>query len=316
MRIVFLGSPAFALATLARLIESEHPVAGVVCQPDRPAGRGRGLRPPPAKELAERHAIPVLQPARVNQPEALNAVRALEPDALVIAAYGQILKQPLLEIPSRGTLNVHASLLPKYRGASPVSAALIAGEATTGVTIMEVVLALDAGPILAQRSLPIEAEDTTGSLSARLAEVGAGLLLEVLPAWERGELTPQPQDDAQASYAPTLKREDAVIDWSLPAAEVWRRVRAYLPWPVATTSVDGEPLRILEAWPLAEEPAAAPGTVLELPASADAPPGAGFSVRCGQGTLAVVRAQRAGRRALRADDLLRGYRELLGKRLA
>lgn len=316
MRIVFLGSPAFALAALEGLIASEHHVAGVVCQPDRPAGRGRGLRPPPAKELAERHAIPVLQPARVNQPEALASIRALEPDALVITAYGQILKQPLLDIPSRGALNVHASLLPQYRGASPIAAALIAGDAATGVTIMEVVLALDAGPILAQRTLPIEGQDTAGSLSARLAEAGAGLLLEVLPAWERGELTPQPQDDTQASYALTLKREDAVIDWSLSAVEVWRRVRAYLPWPVATATVDGEPLRILEAWPLAEEPVAAPGTVLALPASTDAPAGAGFAVRCGQGTLAIVRAQRAGRRALSAEDLLRGYRELLGKRLA
>lgn len=310
-----MGSPEFALPTLRRLIESEHEVVGVVTQPDRPAGRGRGLRPPPAKELARAHGVPVLQPERVNAADALAAIRALAPDAAVIAAYGQILKQPLLDLPGRGFLNVHASLLPRYRGAAPVAAALLAGEQETGVTILEVVLALDAGPMLAQRALPIEPRNTTGTLSEKLAALGADLLIEVLPAWERRELTPRPQDDAQASYAPSVRREDAVIDWSRAAVDVWRCVRAYHPWPVATTSVDGEPLRILEAWPLDGEPGAPPGTVLALPQDASAPAGAGFVVRCGRGLLAVVRAQRPGRRALSGEELLRGFRGLLGKRL-
>src|SRR3990172_4398632 len=189
-----MGSPEFALPTLRRLIESEHEVVAVVCQPDRPAGRGRRLRPPPAKELAQAHDLPVLQSERVNTPDTLAALRALAPDVIVIAAYGQILKQPLLDIPQRGALNVHASLLPKYRGAAPVAAAILAGEEETGVTILEVVLKLDAGPILAQRSLPIEPQDTTGTLGEKLALLGADLLIEVLPAWERGEFAPEPQD--------------------------------------------------------------------------------------------------------------------------
>lgn len=315
MRIVFMGSPGFALPTLLRLIESEHDVVGVVTQPDRPAGRGRVLRAPPAKELAQAHDLPVLQPERANSPDALAALRAFAPDAIVIVAYGQILKQPLLDLPQRGVLNVHASLLPKYRGAAPVTAAIVAGEEETGVTILEVVLALDAGPMLAQRTLAIEPRDTTASLSEKLSVLGADLLMEVLPRWEPGQLTPQPQDDSLASYAPSMRREDAVIDWSLPAVDVWRRVRAYYPWPVATTSVDGEPLRILEAWPLETESDAPPGAVVTLSRDAEAPTGAGFAVRCGRGLLVVVRAQRAGRRPVSGEELLRGFRGLLGKRL-
>lgn len=310
-----MGSPSFALPTLRRLLESEHKVVGVVTQPDRPAGRRRALRPPPAKELALAHGLPVLQPERVNAPEALEAIRALAPDTLIIAAYGQILKQPLLDIPKRGALNVHASLLPKYRGAAPAAAAILAGEKETGVTILEVVLALDAGPIVAQRSLAITPEDTTGTLNEKLAVLGADLLLEVLPAWARGELTPRPQEEALASYAPPIRREDAIIDWTLPAVEVWRRVRAYNPWPVATTTAAGEALRIWAAWPLTTEPDAPPGTVVALPREAETPPGAGFAVRCGRGSLAIVRAQRPGKRAMSGEELLRGFQELPGKRL-
>ena len=314
MRVVFMGSPAFALPALQRLIDSEHEVAGVVTQPDRPAGRRRALRPPPAKEVALARGLPVLQPERVNTPEALDAIRALAPDVIVVAAYGQILKQPLLDIPERGALNVHASLLPKYRGAAPVAAAIIAGEEQTGVTIMEVILALDAGPMVAQRALPIGPRDTTGTLTEKLAALGGGLLIEVLPAWAAGDLVATPQDDSLATYAPQVRREDALIDWSLPAVDVWRRVRAYNPWPVATTSVDGAPLRILEAWPLESEAGDPPGSVVPLPGGA-AVPGAAFAVSCGRGLLAVVRAQRPGKRVVSGEELLRGYRGLIGKRL-
>lgn len=310
-----MGSPEFAVPALRRLIESEHEVVGVVTQPDRPAGRRRRLRPSPVKELALLHGLPLLQPERVNAAGSLDSLRSLRPDAIAYAAYGQILKQPFLDLPRRGVLNVHASLLPAYRGAAPTAAALLAGEVTTGVTIMETVLALDAGPIVAQRSLPIEPRDTTGTLNDKLATLGADLLIEVLPAWERGELEPQAQDDSQATFAPSIKREDALIDWNLPATDVWRRVRAYNPWPVATTSVDGDLLRILEAWPVEGGPGASPGSVLALPDSASAPSGAGFVVGCGEGLLAVVRAQRAGKRPLSGEDLLRGFRGLLGKRL-
>lgn len=315
MRIVYMGSPEFALPTLRRLVQTDHEVVGVVTQPDRPAGRKRRLRPPPVKEFALLNGLPVLQPERVNARASLDSLRSLQPDVIAYAAYGQILKQPFLDLPRRGVLNVHASLLPAYRGAAPVAAAILADEETTGVTIMETVLALDAGPIVAQRAMPIERDDTTGTLSERLAELGADLLVEVLPAWDRGELEPWAQDDSRASYAPSIKREDAVIDWSLPAVDVWQRVRAYQPWPVATTSVDGEPLRILEALPLEDEPDARAGTVVGLPQGASVPAGAGFAVRCGRGALAVVRAQRAGRRSLSGEELLRGLRGLLGKQL-
>lgn len=272
------------------------------------------MQPPPAKELAEDRGLPVLQPERAGTREAIAAIRELAPDVLVVAAYGQILKQSLLDVPTRGALNVHASLLPKYRGAAPTAAAIIAGEEETGVTILEIVLKLDAGPIVAQETVPIEPEDTTGTANEKLASLGARLLVDVLPRWWEGDVTPRLQGGGQATYAPMIHREDAAIDWSLPAVDVWRRVRAYNPWPVATTSVDGEPLRILEARPLEAEPHAPAGTALALPDGVEAA-GAGFAVRCGSGALAVVRAQRAGRRPMTGEELLRGFRGLIGKRL-
>jgi methionyl-tRNA formyltransferase len=307
MRIVFMGSPDFAVPTLERLIESQHELAAVVSQPDRPAGRGRALRAPPAKELARRHSIPVLQPERVNSTEALDALRTIAPDAIVIAAYGQILKQPLLDIPMRGSLNIHASLLPRWRGAAPAAAAILAGDERTGVSIQQVVLALDAGPVLAQTGLPIEDHDTTASLNETLSHMGADLLIDVLPAWERGDIERRAQDDTHATYAPSIRREDAKVDWSLPATDIWRRVRAFNPWPVAFTSMNGEVLRILKARPLEDEPDVEPGTVTQA--------SGGFGVRCGRGTLAVLRAQRAGRRAMSGAELLRGAFAMIGKRL-
>ena len=314
MRIVFMGSPAFALAALRELIKSEHEVVGVVTQPDRRAGRGRATRRAPAAELAAEHGLQLLQPANVNTAESLEMLRAWEPEALIVAAYGQILKQPLLDLPTRGALNVHASLLPKHRGAAPSVGALLAGDIETGVSIQEVVLALDAGPIVAQEAMQITDDDTTGSLNEKLSVLGSELLMRVLAPWARGETKATPQDDAVATYSPSVKREDAVIDWTLSADDVWRRVRAYSPWPVATTSVNGESLRILEARPL-DAPSGMPGTVVPLPEDANVPPGTGFAVTCGEGALAVVRGQRAGKRQLSGEDLLRGFQELMGKRL-
>ncbi len=314
MRIVFMGSPAFALPTLRELIESEHEVAGVVTQPDRRAGRGRTTRRAPAAELAAEHGLRLLQPANVNTAESLESLRALEPEAIIVAAYGQILKQPLLDIPKRGILNVHASLLPNHRGAAPSVGALLAGDIETGVSIQEVVLAQDAGPIVAQEAMRIADDDTTGSLNEKLSVVGSALLMKVLLPWAHGETTATPQDDAEATYSPSVKREDAVIDWTLSADDVWRGVRAYVPWPVATTTVNGEPLRVLEAWPL-DAPPGTPGTVVPLPEDASVPPGTGFAVTCGDGGLGVVRGQRAGKRPLSGEELLRGYQELMGKRL-
>ena len=310
-----MGSPEFALPTLEQLAESEHDLVAVVTQPDRPAGRKRTLRPPSVKDFALAHGLTILQPERVNARSALDALRELAPDAIVIAAYGQILKQPFLEIPRRGVLNVHASLLPKHRGASPIAAAIIAGEQETGVTIIEVVLALDAGPALAAQPIAIDKSDTAGTLSEKLARLGADLLVKTLSAWERNEIAAAPQDDAEATFAPLVRAEDGVIDWSLPAVDVWRRVRAYNPWPIATTLVGDEPLRVLEAWPIELRGGGAPGTVFALPEGSGAPAGAGFAVSCGTDAVAVVRAQRAGKRPLTGEELLRGWRGLVGRRL-
>jgi methionyl-tRNA formyltransferase len=321
-RIVFMGSPDFALPALQRLLESEHQVVAVYTQPDRPAGRGRGLQAPPAKKLALAHDVPVLQPPRVSAPDSVAELSRLAPDLIVLAAYGQILKQPVLDIPRRGVLGVHASLLPRHRGASPVAAAILAGDEETGVTIMQTELALDAGPILAQRRVPISPHDTAGTLTDRLAQEGADLLMEVLPACLDGSLVPTPQDASKATYAPTLRKEDGLIDWGLPAEDIWRRVRAFTPWPGAFTYLNGQPLRLLETWPLPSGQKGQPGTVVPCPPREDGseqtglPAGqAGFAVVTGRGLLAIVRLQLAGRRALSAVEFVRGQRDLMGKRL-
>jgi methionyl-tRNA formyltransferase len=315
-RIVFMGSPDFALPTLRRLLESEHEVVAVYTQPDRPAGRGRALQPPPAKKLALAHGVAVLQPARVSAPDSVEELARLAPDLIVIAAYGQILKQPVLDIPRRGVLNVHASLLPRHRGAAPVAAAILAGDEETGVTIMQTELALDAGPILAQRRVPISPNDTAGTLTDRLAQEGADLLMQVLPAWLEGSLAPTPQDASKATYAPMLRKEDGYVDWGLPAEDIWRRVRAFTPWPGAFTYLDGQPLRLLDTWPLRAGDGGQPvGTVVTCPPGADVPGQAGFAVVTGRGLLAIMRLQLAGRRPLPAADFLRGQRGLMGKRL-
>jgi len=329
-RIVFMGSPDFALPVLRRLLQSEHKVVAVYTQPDRPAGRGRALQAPPAKTLALAHGVPVFQPARVSAPDSVQELAKLAPDLIVIAAYGQILKQPVLDVPRRGVLNVHPSLLPRHRGAAPVAAAILAGDKEAGVTIMQTELALDAGPILAQRRVAISPHDTTGILTERLAEEGADLLMEVLPAWLDGRLVPTPQDASKATYAPILRKEDGRVDWGLPAEDIWRRVRAFTPWPGAFTHLDGQPLRLLDTWPLAVgdegQPAVLParqaGTVGPCPPGADVSGQAGLPVRqagfavvTGRGLLAIMRLQLAGRRALPATDFLRGQRGLMGKRL-
>ena len=313
LRIVFLGTSEFALPALQRLVESDYEIAGVYTQPDRPAGRGRRERPSPVKVMALRHGLPVFQPPRISAPESVEALAALKPDVMLAAAYGQILRQPVLDVPPRGVLNIHPSLLPRYRGASPVAAAILAGDSQTGVTIMLMVRALDEGPILSQRRVAIDPQDTTGTLTERLAREGADLLLETLPAYVDGSLQPQPQDASIASYVSTVKKEDGLIDWSLPAAQVWRRVRAYNPWPGAFTHLDGSVLLIHEAWPLAGGGGEPPGTVVALPVPVeDHARGAGFAVQTGEGLLAVLRVQKEGRRAMPAKEFLRGERGLLG----
>jgi methionyl-tRNA formyltransferase len=320
MRIVFFGSPAFALPTLEALLASPHNVVGVVTQPDRPAGRGHAATPPAVKLLASAHGLSVFQPERVSDEGPVAHLAALQADVFVVSAYGQILRQRVLDLPKRGCLNVHASLLPRHRGASPVAASILAGDMVTGVTIMEMVRALDAGPIVATVEEPVLDTDTTGSLEPRLAVAGAQLLLDVLEPWAARELSAVPQDDALATYAPQIRRTDALIDWSRSAIEVWRAVRAYSPWPVAYTTHAGHELRIHEAWPLASgsgDAPPAPGTVLppvQLPPSAGSQAQA-FAVQTGDGALAVLRLQRQGGRPMDGMDFLRGQREFVGTRL-
>lgn len=319
MAIVFLGTPAFAVPSLRRLVAEGFEIAAVYTQPDRPAGRGRHPAPPPVKTAALELGLDVRQPESLRDPAVLAELAALRPEAGVGAAYGQILRQEVLDIPARGVLNIHPSLLPRHRGASPIPAAILAGDAETGVTIILMDAGMDSGPVLAQRRVPIQDSDTTGILMSGLADVAAGLLAETLPRWLRGEIQPQPQDDSQATKAPLLKKEHGAIDWSLPTVETWRRVRAYNPWPGAYTTIAGALLHVWEAWPLPDG-GAAPGTVAELtpeqrarlPESAD--PEA-FGVTTGDGILAVLVAQREGRRALPAGEFLRGMRDFIGRRL-
>jgi methionyl-tRNA formyltransferase len=315
MRIVFMGSPEFALPALRRLIESEHEVVGVYTQPDRPTGRGRKPAPPPVKTLAIAHGLPVFQPDSISKPEAVEQMRALRPDVGVIAAYGQILRQRVLDVPPLGILNVHASLLPRWRGAAPIPAAILAGDAETGATIMRVVRELDAGPMLASVRVPIAADDTTGTLTPKVAEEGAELLLEVLPKWASGAIEARAQDDALTTYAPQIKKTDALIHWERDDADtIARQVRAYNPWPMAYSYLDGQPLRIVEArvvW--SGMSAGDPGRVrLPINPTATDPP---LGVEAADRVLGVWTLQPPGGKAMSAADYLNGHRDIVGKRL-
>ena len=321
MRIVFMGTPEFALPSLRRLVEDGHDIVGVYTRADQPAGRGRAVTPPPVKTAALELGLPVFQPASLRQPQAVEELASLRPDGIVVCAFGQLLRQPVLDIPPRGVLNVHPSLLPRHRGASPIQAAILAGDEETGVTIMLTDTGMDSGPILRQRSLAISPCDNGGSLSEKLSRLAADLLSETLPMWLAGDIEPQPQDETQATYSPLIKKEDGAIDWRRPALDIWRQVRAMNPWPGASTTLDGEMLRIWEAWPLPSEGGSnEPGAVLPLsPAQREKlPPEVNqeaLAVQTGEGLLVVLRLQRAGRRALSAAEFVRGQRDLFGQRM-
>ena len=321
MSIAFVGTPAFAVPSLRRLASAGHEISAVVTQPDRPAGRHRTPLPPPVKVAAEGLGLRVLQPESLRDPRAVGELRALAPEVIVVVAYGQILRPDVLAIPPHGVLNVHPSLLPRWRGASPIPAAILAGDEQTGVTIMLMDAGMDSGPVLSQRALAVDVNDTAASLSERLSAAGAELLADTLPRWLSREIEPTPQDHSQATTCPLLRKEDGAIDWRLPATEVWRSVRAYNPWPGAYTSLDGEPLRIWRAWPLDFDSSAEAGTVVEMDDAskeklpADVAPAAALAVQTGSGILVPLEMQRAGRRALSADEFRRGIRRLIGRRL-
>lgn len=301
--IVFMGTPDFAVPSLAALLRDGYQVVGVVTQPDRPAGRGRQLAPSPVKRFAEEHGLTVLQPTTLRQPEPVAELQALAPDLIVVAAYGLILPQAVLDVPPHGCLNVHGSLLPRYRGAAPIPAAILAGDQETGVTIMLMDAGMDTGPILSQAVCPIEPDDTTSTLTTKLAELGAALLSQTLPRWLAGEIEPQPQDEERATYAPMMRKADGQIDWALPAEQIARRVRAYQPWPGAVTFWEGQPLKLLRARALLAA-TAAPGRVVAR--------GEGAAVGTGEGLLLLEEVQLAGKRAMSIADFLRGQRGFIG----
>ena len=314
MRVVFMGSPEFAVLPLEHLILNGYHIPAVYTQPDRPAGRGCGLSPSPVKRAAERLSLSVVQPDSLQKMEVVSELASFQPDVIVVAAFGQILPRSVLDVPRCGCINLHPSLLPRFRGASPVASAILAGEEFTGVSIMLMDEGLDTGPVLARAQIPISGWDTTGSLTAKLSRLSAQLLLSVLPPWVRGKLSPQPQEESRVSYCRPISKKDGEIDWRLSAVDIWRRVRAFHPWPGCYTSWRGRQLRIIEAVPVYEGSGTAAGRVVALmPTGGTGKPA--FGVGTGEAVLGVLRVQLEGRRAMSAADFLKGQRELVGAQL-
>lgn len=299
-RIVFMGSPDFALQTLSALA-ARYQVVGVVTQPDRPVGRGRTkMKSPPVKELADKLELPVIQPNRLSEPEAMEQLHAWQPDLIVVAAFGQLLRPEVLDLPQHGCINVHASLLPRWRGAAPINAAIREGDTETGITIMKMDPGLDTGPILSQRSIPIGPDETAGSLFSRLAQLGADLLLETLPAYLKGEITPQTQDETLATHASTLERTDGQLDFNKSAETLARLVRAYDPWPGTYLPWKDTRLKVLKA---EASNVTSPGIGVFMIHN-DLP-----SVGTSGGILILTEVQPAGKRPMSGETFLRGARD-------
>jgi len=304
LRIVFAGTPEFAAEHLKALLHSPYQVVAVYTQPDRPAGRGQKLMPSPVKQLALQHEMAVYQPQTLRDPAAQAELAALKPDLLVVVAYGLILPQVVLDIPRLGCINSHASLLPRWRGAAPIQRAIQAGDAQSGVTVMQMEAGLDTGPMLLKVSTPISADDTGGSLHDRLAELGPPAVLQAIAGLAGGSLRGEVQDDSLATYAHKLNKDEALLDWSRPAVELERLIRAFNPWPICHSSLNGAPLKVLAAQ-LVTEPGAgrgAPGEILA--ASKD-----GLTVACADGALRLTRLQLPGGKALNFADLFNSRRE-------
>ncbi len=309
MRIVFAGTPEFAVPPLERLLQGPWQVVAVYTQPDRPAGRGRQPRPSPVKARALAAGVPVRQPLTLRDPAEQAALAALQPDLMVVVAYGLILPQAVLDIPRLGCINIHASLLPRWRGAAPIQRALLSGDAETGVTLMQMEAGLDTGPMLAVARCPIGPRDNAGDLHDRLAQMGADLLVELLPRLEAGDVRPEPQPAEGVTYAEKLRKEEARLDWSRPALALDRQVRAFNPWPVAECRLGEQVLRIWDAEALPDHSGAAPGTIVAVGRQ-------GIDVATGDGTLRLLRLQAPGGKPLAAGDFLNGRPLSPGERLA
>lgn len=308
-RIIYLGTPEFALAPLQALLDHGEEVVAVICQPDRPKGRGKKLTPPPTKELATRYGIPVLQPRQIKSPELLTEISSYHPDLLVVAAYGRILPDPLLKVAPLGTINVHGSLLPAYRGAAPIQWAILNGESETGVTIMQVVEEMDAGDILLQHRLAIAPDDTSGTLAARMSQLGAQALMEALELLKAGRLQPVRQDESQVTLAPPLCKTMSRIDWHLPAARISGLIRGLDPWPLARTTLDGQEMRLFRPEVAAEPAGGEPGTITVLQPEYDR-----LGIATGEGCLLVGEIQRAGGKRMSISAFHRGHPLTLGQR--
>ena len=300
LRLVFAGTPEFAARHLQALLDAGHPVIAVYTQPDRPAGRGHKLMPSPVKLLAQQHGLPVLQPATLRDPAAQAELAALQPDLLLVVAYGLILPQAVLDIPRLGCINSHASLLPRWRGAEPIQRAIEAGDEQSGVTLMQMEAGLDTGPMLRKVTTPISAEDNAASLHDRLALLGARAMAEAIDPLALGTLAGQQQDDTLATYAHKLNKEEARINWQRPAVELERQIRAFYPWPVSHALLAGETLKVLNACP--GEGTGAPGTILQASKQ-------GLTVACGSGALCLTRLQLPGGKPLAFADLLNSRQE-------
>lgn len=312
-RLAFFGTPDFAVPTLDALVRAGRAPLLVVAQPDRPAGRGGRLQQPPVARYAVASSLPLAQPEKVRDPEFLARIEALALDVGIVVAFGQIFPARLLEAPRFGCINLHASLLPAYRGAAPIQGAIAAGEATTGVTTMRMELGLDSGPVLLQEEVEIGPEETAAELSPRLAEVGARLILRTLERLEAGDLEAIPQDDGRATYAPRIAKEAGRVSWSLPARTLADRLRAFTPWPGLSAELSGAPVKIVRARALPQEASdAAPGTVVAVSTGAEG----ALHVACGEGVLALLELQRPGRRALSAADFANGERIAVGARFS
>ena len=305
MKIVYMGTPAFAVPPLQSLITAGHELIGVITRIDKPAGRGKLLTPPAVKLAAEQSEVPVFQPKRVREPESIEAIRAMRPEVIVVAAYGQILPQELLVLPKYGCVNIHASLLPAYRGAAPINWAIINGEERTGITIMQMDEGLDTGAVLLQESIPIGSRDIAGSLTEKLSELGSWLIVDALSRIEGGVLPAVPQDPARATMAPLLKKKDGLIDWTMTAEQIHNRVRGLSPWPGAYSFLDGRLIKVLETE--VAEGAGDPGALIEQGKD-------GLAAGTGKGMLRIVAIQPEGKKPMSAAEFLRGHRGAVGKK--
>jgi methionyl-tRNA formyltransferase len=304
VRLVFAGTPDFAATALKALIAAGHTIVGVYSQPDRPAGRGRKLQPSPVKQVALDHEIPVFQPETLKTPEAQKQLADLNPEVMIVAAYGLILPKAVLDIPTHGCLNIHASLLPRWRGAAPIQRAIAAGDTETGITIMQMDEGLDTGAMLLKSLTTIDDSDTGGSLHDRLAELGGNAIIKALELLQKGELTGEPQNDDLACYASKLSKTEGHIDWATDATAIERLVRAFNPWPGTYTDLGDQRIRIHEARALVTTSDGPPGTVVQRDRE-------GIDIACGSGTLRITRLQLPGSRAQSVNDLINGGKELL-----